>query len=293
MTRVIIEAHAHIIDGPEPVWAWGPDFPAERLLATMDEDHDVMGHRAHVDKAIVMSLPGQTSFGQSLIEAHEYTVASVKKYPDRLYLNPFINPWVHVPDELDILQTWKDEANLCMLKLHPTMHNYLLPLYSPYPGDQSRRMVYPVFEWARTLGVPVLIHMGEPPYSLPSQVVPVAEAFPDVPLIIAHAGAASESCFTGDAVHVARMHDNVYLETSWVQPLELQQAYYAVGASKLIWGSDFAPLSLGPQLRTVVNLHLPPPLGVGLGEDDVYKILGGNIAELCGIPVGAPAATRA
>lgn len=290
MPNQIIESHAHIIDGPEPVWSWGPDFPAERLLSIMDEGHDIMGTTKPVDKAIVMSLPGQSSLGQSLVEAHTYVVDAVRRYPDRLYLNPFINPWVHVPDELDVLQEWKDTANLCMLKLHPTMHNYLLPMYNPYPGDQSRKMIYPVFEWARTLGVPVMIHMGEPPYSLPCQVVPVAEAFPDVPLIIAHAGAASEACFAGDAINVARSHDNVYIETSWIQVLDLQQAAHALGPSKIIWGSDFAPQSLGQQLRLVTNLHLPAPLGVGMAEEDVYRILGGNIAELCQIPEPAPAA---
>lgn len=279
MSRTIIDAHTHIINHREPVWGWGPHYTVEQLIETMDLDYDVMGEAKHVSKAVVMGSLGRTALGDhSFEEAHAYVFESVRKFPDRLYFNPIFNPRIWKPGELDKVDGWVKEYNACMLKIHPTMHNYALPMGNPYPGNESRRMVYPVFEKARQLGVPVMIHMGEPPHANPASVDCVAEAFPDVPIIIAHSGANNTTSYAKAATVVARHHGNVFLGTSWVQPLDLCEMYYSVGPSKIIFESDCAPQSIGQQLRQVINLHLEPPLGVGASADEVYRMIGGNIA---------------
>lgn len=286
MAHTIIDPHAHIIPVREPVWGWGPNFTVERLLAMMDRDYDILGEVKHVEKAVVMTGLGLTSVGhKSLAEAHEYALASVKAHADRLYLNPVINPRSYVPDQLYLIRDWKDEYNVRMLKIHPSMHNYYLPTYSPFPGEVSKKMVYPIFELARELGIPVMIHMGETPYAMPCQIAPLAEAFPDVNMLVAHSGANNIPANANDAILLARTHDNIFLGLSWVQPPEMWQMYYALGASKMVWESDCSPQSMGQSLRLVANLHLPPPLGVGASVEEVYRILGGNAAELCGIDV--------
>jgi predicted TIM-barrel fold metal-dependent hydrolase len=118
---------------------------------------------------------------------------------------------------------------------------------------------------------------------MPAQAAPVAETFADVPIIIAHSGANNIPANANDAILLARTHDNVYLGTSWVQMPELVQMYYALGAGKMIWESDCSPQSVGQTLRMVTNLHLAPPLGVSASKDEVYQMIGGNIASLCGI----------
>lgn len=286
MTYTVIDPHCHIIPHREPVWGWGPNFTVERLIAMMDRDYDVMGEIKHVAKAVVMTGLGLTSVGhRSLAESHQYVLESIKKYPERLYFNPVINPRAHLA-ELDLIREWKDEYNVRMLKLHPSMHNYYLPTYSPFPGDDSKGMVYPVFELARELGVPVMIHMGESPYSIPAQIAPVAEAFPDVPVICAHSGANNIPSNAIDAILLARTHDNVYLGTSWVQMPELVQMYYAIGPGRIVYESDCSPQAMGQTLRMVTNLHLAPPLGVGASKDEVYQMIGGTAARLCNIPTG-------
>jgi predicted TIM-barrel fold metal-dependent hydrolase len=291
MSRMIIDSHNHIINHREPVWGWGPRYTVEQLVAALDLDYDVMGEVRHISKAVVMGSLGRTALGDySFEEAHAYVFESIKKFPDRLYMNPVFNPRIWKADELNKVDGWVKEYNVCMLKIHPTMHNYLLPMFNPYPGDATRKMVYPVFEKARQLGVPVMIHMGEPPHSNPSSVDPIAEQFPDVPIIIAHSGANNTTSYALSATVVARHHENVFLGTSWVQPQDLSEMYYAVGPSKIIFESDCAPQSIGQQMRQVINLHLPPPLGVGASADDVYCMIGGNIAQLCKIPVQAESA---
>ncbi|HBY97691.1 MAG: amidohydrolase family protein [Ardenticatenaceae bacterium] len=289
MARIIIDSHNHIINQPEPVWGWGPKFTVEQLIAMMDREYDVMGEVKRVSKAIVMTGLGLTSLGDhTMREAHEYVIQSVLKYPDRLFMNAVMNPRLWGSAEMDQLNQWQEQYNLRMLKIHPTMHNYLLPMFNPYPGNHSRELVYPIWEKARELDVPIMIHMGESPFSIPATVAPVAETFPDVPIIVAHAGANNEESYATDAILLARTHDNVFLECSWVQPLDLQQAAHGLGADKLIFGSDGAPNAINQQLRNITNLHLPSPLGIGLSEDEIYKMIGGNIAQLCKIPLEEP-----
>jgi predicted TIM-barrel fold metal-dependent hydrolase len=284
MAYTIIDPHAHIIPQREPVWGWGPNFTVDRLLAMMDRNYEVMGETKHVAKAVVMTGLGLTSVEhRTMAEAHTYALASVKQHTDRLYLNPVINPRAYVPDQLYQIRDWKNEYNVRMLKIHPSMHNYYLPTYSPFPGEASKKLIYPIFELARELGVPIMAHMGETPYAIPSQLAPVAETFPDVNILVAHSGANNLPGLANDAILLARTHANIFLGLSWVQMPEIVQMYYAVGASKMVWESDCSPQSMGQSLRFVTNLHLPPPLGVGASKDEVYRILGGNTAELCGI----------
>ncbi len=286
MKYTILDPHCHIIPHREPVWGWGPHFYAEELLETLDRGYDVMGEIKRVEKAIVMTGIGLTAVGhRSITESHEYALASVKKYPERLYLNPIINPRHDLTAQLDTIRGWKDEYNVVMLKLHPSMHNYFLPTYRPYPGEVSKKMIYPTFELCRELDVPMMVHMGEAPYSFPAQIAPIAQAFPDVPIICAHSGANNVPSNALDAILLATARDNVYLGTSWVQTPEIIEMYYAVGPGKIIYESDCSPAALGQALRLVTNLHLPPPLGVGASKDEVYRMIGGNAAELCKIPL--------
>lgn len=286
MRNLIIDSHNHIIAHREPVWGWGPKFTAEQLIEMMDQSYDVMGDARRIDRAIVMTGLGLTSVDKPEIEAaHRYVLDCIQRYPDRLYLNAVINPRSWKSEQLEILSEWKETSNLVMLKLHPSMHNYYLPLYTPWLAAESHKLIDPVFEYARSLDVPVMIHMGETPYSMPAQIAPIAEAFPDVPMIVAHSGANNIPANPHDAILLARTHDNIYLGTSWVEAWELQQMYYAIGAGKIIFESDCAPRPIGTTLRITTNLHLPPPLGVQASKAEVYKMIGGNIAELCRIPV--------
>ncbi len=184
-----------------------------------------------------------------------------------------------------MIRDWREEYNVCMLKLHPSMHNYYLPSYRPHPGDARKKIIYPVFELAQELDVPVMIHMGESPYSIPAQIAPVAGAFPDVPIIVAHSGANNIPSNAFDAILLGCNHDNVFLGTSWVQMPELIEMYHALGPNKIVYESDCSPQAMGQTLRMVTNLHLPPPLGVGAGKDEIYRMIGHNAAELCKIPL--------
>jgi predicted TIM-barrel fold metal-dependent hydrolase len=157
-----------------------------------------------------------------------------------------------------------------MIKMHPTIHNY---------WPQAKELTYPVLEEAASLDIPVLFHTGEPPYSLPALLDPVARDHPKVNIIIGHFGTQSVS-YAVDAVNVARHNPNVLLETGWGPLPRVIEGVRTLGPDRLIFGSDSPPQEIYSQLRTVTNLHRKPPLGVSLSEEDVLKILGGNLARL-------------
>ena len=93
MSQMVIDSHCHIINQREPVWGWGPYFRISDLLEMMDRGYDVMGETKKVEKAIVMTGLGLTSvMNYSIEKAHEYPLLAIKKYPERLFLNPVINP---------------------------------------------------------------------------------------------------------------------------------------------------------------------------------------------------------
>src|SRR4030042_5558914 len=82
-----------------------------------------------------------------------------------------------------------------------------------YPNDKA---CYPVYEKALEYGVPVLFHTGEGlkplyfKYCQPIHAQEVAMDFPDLPIILAHAG----GCWYPEAVAICNNTKNVYLDLS-------------------------------------------------------------------------------
>jgi hypothetical protein len=77
-----------------------------------------------------------------------------------------------------------------------------------------------VFEVARGLGVPVMVHTGSGiPFSDPMQAAERIEQFPDVKVVIAHGGS---DLMVGSACYLARRYDNVFVEPSWLAVMNLE-----------------------------------------------------------------------
>ncbi len=250
MPYTIVDSHAHIIPVREPVWGWGPNFTAERLLAMMDRDYDVLGETKHVGAAIVMTGLGLTSIDhRSMQEAHEYAIRSVKQHSERLYLNAVINPRNYVPQQLDELKGWRESNNLRMLKLHPSMHNYYLPTYSPFPSEEHE----PEDDLSRIRAGACAERAGDDPHGRDA----LRHAGPDRAGCRGLSGRPDRRGSLRSQQHPGQHerrdpayhgHGNVYLGVSWVQPPELVQMYCAIGARKMIWESDCSPQSMGQTL---------------------------------------------
>ncbi|MBS7638346.1 amidohydrolase, partial [Candidatus Bathyarchaeota archaeon] len=130
-------------------------------------------------------------------------------------------------------------------------------------------LLAPILEAAEGLGAPVYIHSSyESRLSAPEAVERVAEAFPDVPILVGHMGGGSWS-----AVRVAGRRENLYLETSGTRsPRLILEAVRALGAERVVYGSDFPYLRPEAEMAKIECLRIP--------KEDKELIMGGNMTRL-------------
>ncbi len=138
----------------------------------------------------------------------------------------------------------------------------------------------------------------------------VANFYPDVPIIMAHAGIEGSGYYTDyyeKCLNVAASHHNVYLETGmwWAELYKKPLLDPNIGPEKLVWGTDWGASSTPqswmpgcvPETFCSQNINLGPPahqidifgwslreLGrLNIPQDDLNLILGGNAVRLFNI----------
>jgi uncharacterized protein len=105
----------------------------------------------------------------------------------------------------------------------------------------------------------------------PAMLVPRAKQFPDVTIILAHAGA---GIFSGAALGMAQAFDNVLLETSWCRVSDIGQMISAVGSRKVMLGTDHP---------NNVPVELSKYRSLGLEEEVLTDVLDRTAAHAFGI----------
>jgi len=155
------------------------------------------------------------------------------------------------------------EWGMKSLKLMPTRHGYNIE--SP--------IVHPLMELAKKHSIPATIHSGSDG-CYPLQIAALAEAFPQVPIVMDHMGFRYH---TDQAILAARKCANIFLGTTIAncEPYLIKKAVDALGARKVVFGSN-AP-SAFPDLAVegVKRLRLRPR--------DEERILGENLAAIYGL----------
>lgn len=155
------------------------------------------------------------------------------------------------------------------LKLLPSYHHY-------YPNQQR---IYPLYQAAQDLDIPVLVHTGSSvfkgtrmKYGDPLHLDDVAVDFPRLKLVMAHAG---RGFWYDRAFFLSRLHPNVYMEISGLPPSRLMTYFPELdrNAEKVIFGSDWPG---NPWIRRNMEAIRELPLGA----EGVENILGGNAARL-------------
>jgi uncharacterized protein len=109
-----------------------------------------------------------------------------------------------------------------------------------------------VFETARDFGLPVICHTGNGlPMALPSLYMVPAREFPDLKIILAHAG--GSGLLVGEAIVAALFCPNIYLELSTLMPNHLRQVLAHLPSSRLLIGSDL-PENLETEMDKIAGL---------------------------------------
>jgi predicted TIM-barrel fold metal-dependent hydrolase len=202
----VIDCHTHIGRLPGVV---GEVFTPEDLCYICE--HEGVGR-------MLVSSASATTVSQQV--GTRETVAMVERYGDRLGGMLWINP--HDP-------AWAEDVPLAVrhgfygVKIHPVLDQYAV----------SRTALDDVFACAQARGWPILTHTdvdGTPMSAACYE--PLIRAYPDVALILAH--------LRLGAIPLAKRYDNVFLDTTYVDPWMVEIGVDALGADKILFGSDAA-----------------------------------------------------
>jgi predicted TIM-barrel fold metal-dependent hydrolase len=159
------------------------------------------------------------------------------------------------------------------------------------------REIYPLWEKAAELKIPVLIHYGvsigynaDFRYANPLDLQPVLRDFPDLNFILAHFGTG----FFREALMLCYQADNILLDTSssnvWIKyqgyPLTLEDVFRrsieAAGPERIVFGTDSSYFPRGFR-KDILDEQTDILSGIGLTVGEQKLILGGNIARLTGL----------
>ena len=187
---MIIDISCYATDLVDLAWRHdGDPFTGERLLQMMDGPYMVNGKPRRIDKAFIQPPQGNTIYtwtdgdlsGRESIDAYmAYTLKMVQTYPDR-FIGCFVyNPRCGVENGVEAIERYVKEHGFKMVQMQANMH--------AYRPDRALDWVRPAFEKCAELGIPVKLHTGDGPYSIPSEWVPMIKEFPNVDFIMAHFG---------------------------------------------------------------------------------------------------------
>ena len=227
---MIIDFHRHYADS---------DNYIENLLKEMDE--------AHVDYTLLTSSrdEGFWEYKKCGYKRNEDTLEAVKRYPDRIIGNVYIDP--RKPDAIETFERFMDKGFKCVKMFPPEGY---------YPDEER---FFPLYEKIEEYEVPILFHTGltnvaympstvrratSSKYSNPMYIDLLTRMFPKINFVFAHMGYPHFS----EAWSIAHVNNNVYLDIAgsgpWTEGAPVAynalggQSYIPIDFSRVIWGSD-------------------------------------------------------
>ncbi|MEM2997111.1 MAG: amidohydrolase family protein [Candidatus Bathyarchaeia archaeon] len=241
--HIIIDAHVHLGRRGAEDGGRYPMASPEHLIALMD------GLKVDVSLATPLA---------SGLRHNQYVQSAIERYRRRVVGFYWVNP--RSASGVEDMVRMLAHGGFRGLKLRPESDGFRI---------DNLNLLAPILEAAEGFGATVYIHSSyESRLSAPEAVERVAEAFPEVSILIGHMGGGSWS-----AVRAARRWKNLYIETSGVRnPRVILEAVRELGADRVVYGSDF------PYLRPEVERA--KIMGLRISEGDKELIMGGNMARI-------------
>jgi predicted TIM-barrel fold metal-dependent hydrolase len=170
-------------------------------------------------------------------------------------------------------------------------------MYDYYsPDDQE--LAFPIFSKAQELGVPVTVHMGTSTarytcfdYAKPGLLDVVGQEYPDLKLIIAHAGLP----WLDECISVCARHPNFYMDLSYMSVILSREELFrfldrckrwGVPLTRICWGTDYP---LHETVETLVNKFLSINEEASRASsqpfslDEMELMCAGNFLRICGL----------
>ena len=241
-------------------------FP-QTLMAQMDE--------AGISRSVLYAV-----YAPIVFATNEYVAALCAQFPDRLL--GFASVLPKEPAAPQMLEMAVKDLGLQGLKLHP-------PLQDFFPND---RAVYPIYEKALELDIPVVFHVGTTPFGSlcrlsqanPILIDDVAVDFPDLRIMLTHLG----TLWHNEAFMVVEKNPNVYIDTAAyiyeIKDILTTDLLSRIGADKVIFGTDY-PMPYGSQVHRmkdfvdcIEGLDLPVDVLKGIFSENFEALLTGRKA---------------
>lgn len=279
MTR-FIDLHVHppvpeMMDG-----AFGPYIDAMRShfgreYPVMLEEEIAEYYREREGRAVLLAWDAQTATAQPPL-TNQLVARMVDTHPDVFVGFGSVDPLRGAAAVAGVHEAAR--LGLRGLKFHPPAQRF-----SP-----SDRRVYPVWDVAQSLGLPVLVHTGftalgagmpggggiELAYGDPMALDRVAVDFPDLTIVLAH----PSWPWVEHGIAVARHKENVWLELSgWspkLFPDSLRDAIRGPLADRSLFGSDFPFLTPDKWLADFDALGFPDDVSRKIVHDNAVRLLG-------------------
>ncbi len=250
---MIIDAHCHL---GRTAQFDQPDVSVATMLRTMD--------RLRIARAIASPLSLLPGFEE---QGWPEALAAQRESDGRILLYTVFDPTR--PASLEFVRRSLDEPGVVGIKIHPAFHLC--------PADDERYR--PVWELAASRRRPILTHSWcisdynpTQKFAQPALFARYAAEFPSVPLILGHAGGRYEGHRA--AVAVAQQHANVYLDLSG-DGYALGLVEYlvgAVGAQRILYGSDLTWIDPRTQLAMVLDAEIPAAYKACILHDNAARL---------------------
>jgi predicted TIM-barrel fold metal-dependent hydrolase len=206
-------------------------FTAEQMLRSMDKEG--------VDRSLLIPFPVVDDFRAQ----HDEIGAAMRQWPDRFAGAACLYPFVDESQFRDEVTRCAETYGFRALKLQP-MYQALNPV--------SRRSDF-FFEAAQANGMAVVAHTGSGvPFSLPSLYIAAARRFPDLPIVLGHAGG---PLLMLECAVAAEVCQNIFIEVSSLMPHHLAELLQYVPASRVMAGSDL-PESVEAEIGKMFSVRM-------------------------------------
>jgi predicted TIM-barrel fold metal-dependent hydrolase len=276
---MIFDCHTHLFLPGQVGGAWGA--AAKRawnmeVVATVEQHQECV---KDFDGAIVLAFDAPAT---GCLVPNEDVARYVATAPGKLFGFASVDP--NKPDAPRLLHEAIAEYKLSGLKIAPIYQNF-------YPNDPKH---YALYAKANELKLPILWHQGTSfvpegylDASRPVELDPIARAFPDLKMIIAHMG----HPWVDECISVVRKNTNVYMDMSALgsRPWQFYNALvsameYGV-THKILFGSDFPFFSTQKTIDLLRNVNqfakgtTLPQIPDQVIEDIIHR----NTPELLGL----------
>lgn len=227
----------------------GRSRTAGQMLASMDSHG--------IDRSVAIPFPVVEDYRA----AHDEIAQALRAHPDRLTGAACLYPFIAEQEFRDEVRRCAEELGFRALKFQP-QYQALNPI--------SPRSDF-LFETALRHRLPLICHTGAgAPYALPSLLIMPARKFPELPIIIGHAGG---SVYYGEAIVAATVCPNIYIELSSLMPHHIAEVLAHVPANRLMIGSDL-PDSVETEISKILAMDIPAEARQDILWNTAHRLFG-------------------